>query len=89
MHIKEKQSDSCGFGKNPFVSGEENLVQEIWYKTITILPENIKIEGDTQQQFMGLIETLMMKQISKRPPSAKKALEWLHSIKETLVFGEE
>lgn len=79
----------CLFGKNPFVSGEENLVQEIWYKTITILPENIKIEGDTQQQFMGLIETLMMKQISKRPPSAKKALEWLHSIKETLVFGEE
>ena len=79
----------CLFGKNPFVSGVEKQVQEIWYKTITILPENIKIEGDTQQQFMGLIETLMMKQISKRPPSAKKALEWLHSIKETLVFGEE
>ena len=79
----------CLFGKNPFVSGKENQVQEIWYKTITILPENIKIEGDTQQQFMGLVETLMMKQISKRPPSAKKALEWLHSIKETLVFGEE
>lgn len=79
----------CLFGKNPFVSGKENQVEEIWYKTSTVLPENIKIDGDTQQQFMGLIETLMMKQISKRPPSAKKALEWLQSIKETLVFGKE
>lgn len=79
----------CLFGKNPFVSGKENQVEEIWYKTITVLPENIKIDGDTQQQFMGLIETLMMKQISKRPPSAQKALEWLQSIKETLVFGKE
>ena len=28
---------------SPFVSGVEKQVQEIWYKTITILPENIKI----------------------------------------------
>lgn len=79
----------CLFGKNPFISGEENQIEEIWYKTITVLPENIKIEGDTQQQFMGLIETLIMKQISKRPQSAKKALQWLESIRETLVFGKE
>ena len=31
----------------------------------------------------------MMKPISKRPSSAKKALEWLYGLKETLVIGDE
>lgn len=79
----------CIFGINPYRTGTENSINEIWYKTVTITPERLQIEGDTQQQFMGLIETLMMKQISKRPPSAKKALEWLKGLKETLVIGEK
>jgi len=38
---------------------------------------------------MALIQTLMKKQISKRPPTASKAFEWLKTIKDTLVFGGE
>lgn len=79
----------CIFGVNPYRTGTEQSYNEIWYKTVTITPERLQIDGDTQQQFMGLIETLMMKQISRRPPSAKKALEWLKGLKETLIMGEE
>ena len=79
----------CIFGINPYRTGTEQSYNEIWYKTVTITPERLQIDGDTQQQFMGLIETLMMKQISRRPPSAKKALEWLKGLKETLIMGEE
>lgn len=79
----------CIFGINPYRTGTEQSYNEIWYKTVTVTPERLQIEGDTQQQFMGLIETLMMKQISKRPSSAKKALEWLNGLKETLVIGEK
>lgn len=79
----------CIFGVNPYRTGTEQSYNEIWYKTITVIPERLQIKGDTQQQFMGLIETLMMKPISKRPSSAKKALEWLYGLKETLVIGDE
>ena len=79
----------CIFGINPYRTGTEQSYNEIWYKTITVVPERLQIKGDTQQQFMGLIETLMMKPISKRPSSAKKALEWLYGLKETLVIGDE
>ena len=53
----------CIFGVNPYRTGTEQSYNEIWYKTVTITPERLQIDGDTQQQFMGLIETLMMKQI--------------------------
>lgn len=79
----------CIFGINPYRTGSEQSYNEIWYKTVTVSPERLKIEGDTQQQFMGLIETLMMKQISKRPSSAKKALEWLNGLKGTLIIEEK
>lgn len=76
-------------GKHPFMDRENDNAETVRYKTMTVMPEDIVIEGDTQQQFMGLIQTLMKKQISKRPPTAKKAHEWLNALKDTLVFGGE
>lgn len=72
------------FGKHPFVTGKEFDYNEIWYRTATVTPENISIDGDDDGQLMGLIQTLMQKQPTKRPPSAKKALEWFNVVLKTL-----
>lgn len=74
------------FGKHPFITGKEADLNEIWYQTITVMPESYLIPGDTDSQLMGLIQTLMQKQVSKRPPSAKKALEWFYTVRKTLTF---
>lgn len=72
------------FGKHPFISGNEVDANEVWYRTATVVPRNYHIPGDTDSQLIGLIQTLMQKQISKRPPSAQKALEWYYSMLDTL-----
>lgn len=78
----------CITGKHPFINYSDNA-EMIRYKTRTLIPEDVIIQGDSQQQFMGLLQTLMKKQITRRPPSAKKAYEWLKALKETLYFGGE
>ena len=72
------------FGKHPFITGKEADINEIWYRTATVMPTAHSILGDTDSQLIGLIQTLMQKQVSKRPPSAKKALEWYYIVYETL-----
>lgn len=72
-------------GKHPFLSGDETDFGEIWYKTRTVMPKDEKLEGDPDQWLMSFIKTLMQKQISKRPPSAKKAMEWFSAVKKTLT----
>ena len=72
------------FGKHPFVTGNEIDYNEIWYQTATLTPKNYLIEGDREGQLIGLIQTLMQKQVSKRPPSAKKALEWFNIVLTTI-----
>lgn len=72
------------FGRHPFVTGKEADYNEIWYKTATVIPKAEIIPGDTDRQLAGLILTLMQKQVSKRPPSAAKALEWYHAVVGTL-----
>lgn len=74
------------FGRHPFVTGQEIDFGEIWYKTLTVTPKDYLIEGDIDGQLMGFIQTLMQKQPSKRPPSAKKALEWFGAVVQTLSF---
>ena len=61
-------------------------VHEIWYRTMTVMPKNYLISGDIDGQLMGLLQTLMQRQVTKRPPSAKKALEWFYVVKDTLVL---
>ncbi len=74
------------FGKHPFVTGNEIDINEIWYRTATVAAKNYIIEGDTDNQLIGFIQTLMQKQVSKRPPSAKKAMEWYHAVLDTLTL---
>jgi serine/threonine-protein kinase len=59
-------------------------INEIWYRTKTVLPKDIAIDGDTNRQFLYFIQTLMQKHPSRRPPSAKKALEWFYSVLPTM-----
>lgn len=72
------------FGRHPFITGKEADLNEIWYRTATVMPKDDLIPGDTDSQLFGLIQTLMQKQVSKRPPSAKKALEWYYTVLGTL-----
>lgn len=74
------------FGKHPFVTGREADLNEIWYLTATVVPEYYLIPGDRDNQLIGFIQTLMQKQPSKSPPSAKKALEWYHVVLTTLLI---
>ncbi len=72
------------FGKHPFLTGNEMDKNEIWYKTITVVPENYVIPGDTDSQLIGLLQTLMKKPVTSRPPTAKKAHEWMRTVLATL-----
>ena len=68
-------------GHHPFLNGDELDLNEIWYRTVTIMPKLIQIEGDKDMMFVGLLQTFMQKQITRRPRSAKKAYDWFLSVK--------
>lgn len=72
------------FGEHPFITGKEADLNEVWYLTSTIVPQNYIIPGDKDNQLIGLIQTLMQKQVSKRPPNAQKALAWYKMVLDTL-----
>lgn len=69
-------------GKNPFIENALSLYQ-IYSNTVTITPASHQISGDSQHQFMGLLNSLMSKQIAARPRNARQALDWLESAKST------
>lgn len=71
-------------GKHPFVKGDELDINEIWYNTVTVVPQSVVIDGDVDMQFMGLIQTFMQKHVTRRPSTAKKALEWFNSVKKEI-----
>ena len=73
----------CLTGKNPFREGAGSHM-EILIRTETITPVSYEISGDTQQQFMGLLSSLMGKLPSRRPSDATQALNWLNGAKTTL-----
>jgi serine/threonine-protein kinase len=72
----------CLSGKNPFSEGATSHL-DILQRTETITPVSFKIPGDTQQQFMGLLSSLMGKFPSRRPKDATQALNWLSAAKST------
>lgn len=76
----------CLFGEHPFITGKESNLVEVWYKTATVTPKNYSIEGDRDGQLIGFIQTLMQKQPSRRPPNAKKALEWFRAVVKTIIL---
>jgi serine/threonine-protein kinase len=74
-------------GVNPFRKNARSPY-EVLNNTVTVTPVQHQIEGDVQSQFMGLISTLMSKQVFLRPQTADKALEWLKSARETFTVSD-
>ena len=75
----------CITGKNPFREGSINAL-EVLQKTETITPVQYSIKGDTQSQFMALLWAMMGKYPSRRPRTAKQAIDWLKVAKKTFVY---
>lgn len=75
-------------GEHPFITGDEMNVNEIWYRANTVLPKDISIDGDINRQFISFIQTLMQKHPTRRPPSAKKALEWFYVVLPTMKLED-
>ena len=75
----------CITGKNPFREGSINAL-EVLQKTETITPVQYSIKGDTQSQFMALVGAMMGKYPSRRPRTAKQAIDWLKVAKNTFVY---
>jgi len=77
----------CVTGKNPFSEGATSQL-EILQRTETISPATFQIAGDTQQQFMGLLSSLMGKYPSRRPSNARQAIDWLNAAKSSFQYVE-
>lgn len=75
----------CITGKNPFRESSINAL-EVLQKTETITPVQYSIKGDTQSQFMALLGAMMGKYPSRRPRTAKQAIDWLKVAKKTFVY---
>ncbi len=75
----------CVTGRNPFSDGATSHL-EILQRTETVSPATFQIVGDTQQQFMGLLSSLMGKYPSRRPNNAEQALNWLSGAKSTFQY---
>ena len=75
----------CITVKNPFREGSINAL-EVLQKTETITPVQYSIKGDTQSQFMALLGAMMGKYPSRRPRTAKQAIDWLKVAKKTFVY---
>ena len=75
----------CITGKNPFREGSINAL-EVLQNTETITPVQYSIKGDTQSQFMALLGAMMGKYPSRRPRTAKQAIDWLKVAKKTFVY---
>ena len=75
----------CITGKNPFREGSINAL-EVLQKTETITPVQYSIKGDTQSQYMALLGAMMGKYPSRRPRTAKQAIDWLKVAKKTFVY---
>jgi len=78
----------CITGQNPFSEGATSHM-EILQRTETVSPVSFQIIGDTQQQFMGLLSSLMGKFPSRRPSNAIQALDWLNAAKLTFQYQED
>lgn len=70
-------------GEHPFLKGSEHYL-EMLRLTETVNPVKIAIQGDTQKQLMSFITILMDKFPSRRPPSAKIALDWYRALLPTI-----
>lgn len=71
-------------GNHPFLDGTEMFAREALQKTMNIKPKRFEIKGDTQQLLMSYILTLMQNFPARRPPTARKALDWFIALLPTI-----
>ena len=76
----------CCTGKNPFVKPNETIYQ-IMTRTMTVVPPNLALQGDTKGMFGLFINMLMAKNQSQRPETAADAMRYLLAIKASLNLG--
>lgn len=76
----------CCTGKNPFVMPHDTLLQ-IMSRTMTVIPTNLSLPGDSKEQFSMFVNMLMAKNQSQRPDSATDAMRYFKAIKQTLITG--
>lgn len=70
-------------GENPFRSGAHDPL-EVLYRTETVLPAPLVLPGDSQRQLSGLINIMIEKFPSRRPATAKIALNYFESVLPTI-----
>lgn len=76
------------FNRHPFITGNELDINEVWFRTATVVPQDFSIIGDNDRKLIGFLQTLMQKHVSRRPPSAKKALDWFYIIRDSVDIKE-
>ena len=69
-------------GTNPFIPRSPS--ENVWDNISTISPLPLTIPGDTKGLLMRYLSMLMAKNQSQRPNSAKQALNYFYSIKQSL-----
>jgi len=66
-------------GEHPFRAQSPSPLAVI-VQSVTLEADTLEIEGDPNGELSQFIKTLMNKQQTFRPPTAKMALDWLNSI---------
>lgn len=75
------------YGRNPFIETDEDINQ-ILYKTTTLLTAAPSFAGDTKGMFGQFINMLMAKNQSQRPDSAVDAMRYLKAIEPSLKMED-
>ncbi len=70
-------------GFNPFTQNVNSII-DIYMKTESVIEDSLAIPGDKNNDLSGFIQTLMQKNHTYRPPSAKMALSWFTEVTATL-----
>jgi len=74
-------------GKHPFIEDCKHPL-DVLLRTEAINPIPFSIPGDSQRQLIGFILILMDKFSSRRPKSAKTALDWYYALLPTVRVEE-
>jgi eukaryotic-like serine/threonine-protein kinase len=70
-------------GFNPFTKGANSII-DVYMKTESFVEDPLAIPGDKNNELAGFIQTLMQKNHTFRPPTAKMALSWFKEVMKTL-----
>ena len=75
-------------GTNPFREDARSPLEVLTRTESVVLPP-LRLPGDSQAQLSGLIAVLCDRYPSRRPPTAKTALDWFVAMRPTIQLEEE